>query len=411
MDVIDPPKYGTRTPDRGRFTMKQKGLMIAAVAVVVIALVIIIPTAVVLTHNANVSSANDNDGNGQQTTPAHSSSASSSSSSSSSASASSSAAATKTKTMTTSLAAKTTTTSSLAKTTTTTTPAAKTTTTTTHATTTTTTHAATTSTTTSLAKTTTTTTHTTTTPAAKTTTTTLAGTTASSTAAALPTATPTVTSPVSGTQLINWDAFYCAYSQCGSVNNTYLQEMYLGILAANILFGSPLNDQTNPEQAAMFFGQTAHESFCLLDMTELCALPSGGSTCVSTFDVGSWCSDLNLVIAAGNHYYGRGAIQISYDCNYNAYAEYLAIPAIYNTPDIVADNSTYALGSAFWFFEDSSVWSAYASGGYPAATQVINDPECTGPTNVNQQDRVQRYINALACYGISPPSDTSTLYC
>jgi putative chitinase len=52
---------------------------------------------------------------------------------------------------------------------------------------------------------------------------------------------------------------------------------------------------------------------------------------------------------------GRGALQTTGKSNYVAFATYLKLPDLINTPDLVA--TTYSFESAFFFFEKNKLWS------------------------------------------------------
>ena len=57
----------------------------------------------------------------------------------------------------------------------------------------------------------------------------------------------------------------------------------------------------------------------------------------------------------GWKYRGRGALQLTGKSNYEAFAKYLKIPDLINTPDLVA--TLYSFESAIFFFESNKLWT------------------------------------------------------
>ncbi|KAI9199426.1 lysozyme-like domain-containing protein [Polychytrium aggregatum] len=240
----------------------------------------------------------------------------------------------------------------------------------------------------------TTTTKTTTTkPTTKTSTTPVKSTTTTTTTTATtPTTTPTNT-PSSGNLAITYDQFNCIFTQ---LNGTLPYERFTGLV-------STFNDEpwvTDPHKLAIFLGEIDHESDGLTALREYCSLPGANPSCLTDFDGQGWpCGSTTPV--AGQHYYGRGFIQLTWVCNYAAAGQALGLDLV-NNPSLVETNVTVAWQTTKWFWDFNNI---AAASGFANATQIINPIECDqgAGTNANQQARIARYNTVIKCMGLVDP--------
>jgi predicted chitinase len=109
----------------------------------------------------------------------------------------------------------------------------------------------------------------------------------------------------------------------------------------------------------------------------------------------------------GNHYYGRGPLQLTWNYNYKAAGDYIGFDGI-NHPAIVAHDATISFKTAIWFWmtqpsAGESCHDAMVNGeGFGATTRNINgDIECG---NDLQNDRIKLYHAYCTDLGIAPTS-------
>lgn len=101
------------------------------------------------------------------------------------------------------------------------------------------------------------------------------------------------------------------------------------------------------QEAAMALAQFLHESDGLRAMREYACASSG---CPGQYATPS-CD------ARGQHYYGRGVIQLSWCGNYRAASEaLLGNDKLVSNPDSVASDVNLAWNTGFWFWK---VWTFY----------------------------------------------------
>ncbi|KAI9207206.1 lysozyme-like domain-containing protein [Polychytrium aggregatum] len=145
---------------------------------------------------------------------------------------------------------------------------------------------------------------------------------------------------------------------------------------------------TSRPEMAMFLGQVGHESNGLTATTEYCAL---SGSCLTSFDGPGWCG---VKTPKGKHYYGRGYMQLSWACNYQAAGKAIGMDLL-NNPDIVASSVSVSWQTSVWFWNVNNC----GAGSYASATQKINGAlECNGgPGASNQASRIAHYNTALKC--------------
>ena len=92
-------------------------------------------------------------------------------------------------------------------------------------------------------------------------------------------------------------------------------------------------------------------------------------------------------------YYGAGYIQLTWECNYKAFSEYVGDPKIYTIgPKYVAAN--YAWSAAGWFWTNNNINSVIANGGtVKDVTRIVN-----GGYN-GLQERIDAYNRFIVIWG------------
>jgi chitinase len=117
--------------------------------------------------------------------------------------------------------------------------------------------------------------------------------------------------------------------------------------------------------------------------------------------------------AWGQEYFGRGALQLSWNYNYCAAGAALGQDLQAN-PGLVATDPALAWGTGVWFWMTStgSVGATCHDGinstGFGETIQVINGGlECNGANTTEMQDRVTHYLTYCSMLGVSPGSNTT----
>lgn len=200
------------------------------------------------------------------------------------------------------------------------------------------------------------------------------------------------------------------------------------IAAANAFpeFGNVGDDETRLREIAAFLGQTSHET-------------TGGGTgwdppdgpffwgyCFKQeqYPGSDYCDWTNVQYpcVAGQQYYGRGPIQLSWNYNYGQCGAAIGYDLL-NKPNILVSNSTASFESAFWFWMTpqspkpschdvmTGQWTPsdrdIAAGrlpGYGLTTNIINGGiECgKGVPNDYVEDRIGFYKRYCGMLGVGP---------
>jgi len=173
-----------------------------------------------------------------------------------------------------------------------------------------------------------------------------------------------------------------------------------------------INEATNPYSVACLLGEVSHETDYLNSMVEYCATNTHGYDyqCIDNYQAGSWCL---VTPVAGQYYYGRGCLQLSWDCNYAGAGTALGVDLLSN-PNLVATNNTLAWASALWFWSANGIDVPASTGNYAGVTRIINPDECCScvpSVGTSQYQRGQRYLDLLTCMGLPTNISTSLIYC
>jgi chitinase len=176
---------------------------------------------------------------------------------------------------------------------------------------------------------------------------------------------------------------------------------YDGLVAAAqtyAAFGTTGSSDDQKREVAAFLANVAHET--------------GGLQYVNEIQQAAYCSPTaDCPCAAGQEYFGRGALQLSWNYNYCAAGQAFGQDLVDN-PGLVATNPTLAWGTGVWFWMTSTgangltCHAGIASSGFGATISTINGGiECNGGDPSEVQDRVQYYNTFCAALGVSPGSN------
>jgi len=205
---------------------------------------------------------------------------------------------------------------------------------------------------------------------------------------------------------VSWDAFYCGFYQYGPDYNR-LVAIHAALNRAIARVAGDFSEATSKVEVAAFLGQASHESDYLKAKREYCSLPENGEWCKDHYQYGSWCS---VQPAPGKYYYGRGFMQLTWNCNYNAAGIGLGRDLLAN-PDQVEWDDDIAWETAIWFWNANGCQSPARNSRFGDTTRIINSMECNGGNTPAQDSRVNRYQTLRKCLGLTTEGDWSRLYC
>lgn len=163
-------------------------------------------------------------------------------------------------------------------------------------------------------------------------------------------------------------------------------------------FGTSGSSDTQKREVAAFLANVNQES--------------GGLQYVEEIDQSyNYCdaSNTQYPCAPGKSYFGRGALQISWNYNYGACGAALNLPLLAN-PDLVEQNGVYAWQTAFWFWMTSNCHNAILQESFSGTIRAINGGlECNqavGSAGYNEMmNRVTYYKNFCSTLGVDPGTD------
>jgi chitinase len=176
---------------------------------------------------------------------------------------------------------------------------------------------------------------------------------------------------------------------------------YAGFVAAvnahgNVIAKNP-NQADNKHEAAAFLAHIAHETGSLLTAREKCMF-----TCSMNLVTNCTGTEPTRACTQGNMWYGRGALQLTGQANYQA-AESAGFAGIGSNPDLVATNVDFAFGTAAWFWTTTQsavgiCHTAILGNNFGQTTRIINGIECGGTL---QDSRVGLFKQFCAALGVN----------
>ncbi|MFI6099512.1 chitinase [Lentzea sp. NPDC051213] len=181
---------------------------------------------------------------------------------------------------------------------------------------------------------------------------------------------------------------------------------YSGLKSAMATFGSFANqgsDTVKKQELAAFLANVSHETGGLYYIREI---NQNGDYCDETRPYGC---------PAGNKYFGRGPIQLSWNFNYKAAGDYLGVNLLVN-PDRVATDATISWRTAIWYWMTQNGPGTMTphnamvnSRGFGQTIRSINGSlECDGRNPGQVQSRVSKYQSFTGIIGVAQGSN---LYC
>lgn len=181
-------------------------------------------------------------------------------------------------------------------------------------------------------------------------------------------------------------------SSCPS-KGFYTYKAFLSAAAAYSGFGTSGSSDVRKRELAAFFANVAHET---------------GSGCyVEEIEKATYCNSSSAPCAAGQQYYGRGPLQLSWNFNYQAAGKAIGFDGI-NNPGIVAKDATISFKTAVWYWMTQASPTCHSSmvtgKGFGATINAINGGlECGSSANQSeQQDRIKFYKSFCSILGVQP---------
>jgi predicted chitinase len=174
-------------------------------------------------------------------------------------------------------------------------------------------------------------------------------------------------------------------------------------------FAACCNETAKKREVAAFLANVEHETGALRYVEENEATRHHG-----------YCSTNVFPCPAGNTYWGRGAIQISWNYNYKFAWDYLSANTglttnIFENPAAVATDDELVWTTALWFWMvgdpsyTQTPHTQLAAQGFGATIRIINGAlECDGNNPGQVQSRVDKYLAWCERLGVEPGSN---LYC
>ncbi|KAG9400937.1 Chitinase 1 [Aphanomyces cochlioides] len=181
----------------------------------------------------------------------------------------------------------------------------------------------------------------------------------------------------------------------------YKYENLIAMAAKYPGFANSGNSDVDRREVAAFLGQVA--------------LETGNLQYVEEINKGDYCQpSAQYPCAAGQRYFGRGAIQLSWNYNYKDFGDSIGQNLVSN-PGLVASDANLVWWSAMWFW-NADKWNGniHKVVGYPVgfakATNIINGGlECgLHPANPDSEKvRIASFVKYCQLLGVSPGDNLS----
>ncbi|CAF1472462.1 unnamed protein product, partial [Didymodactylos carnosus] len=193
------------------------------------------------------------------------------------------------------------------------------------------------------------------------------------------------------------NVFKCIFSELDSAT---LTKRFNGLkTAASKMKWTPADDK---HEIAAFLAHVSHETDGLKTYIEYC---KSQGTC-NNYQNSPWCS---AQAKSGKQYFGRGWLQLSYPCNYEACGKAIGLDLL-SDPDLVNGSDEVAAQTGIWFWQSNELGPLAAADKFGETTNKLNVYECTGhPGHHMQAKRISTYKTVRKCYGL--PESTGNLEC
>ncbi|KAL5211680.1 hypothetical protein ABZP36_022527 [Zizania latifolia] len=176
----------------------------------------------------------------------------------------------------------------------------------------------------------------------------------------------------------------------------YTRQSFLNAARAYPGFAHGGSSTEGKREIAAFFAHVTHETGSMCYINEI----NGASR--------DYCDKTNKQwpCQPGQHYYGRGPLQISWNYNYGPAGRDIGFDGLRN-PDRVAQDATVSFKTALWFWM-KNVHQVMPQG-FGATIRAINGAlECNGKNPGAVNARVSYYRDYCRQFGVDPGSN---LYC
>ncbi|KAF8703566.1 hypothetical protein HU200_032380 [Digitaria exilis] len=191
------------------------------------------------------------------------------------------------------------------------------------------------------------------------------------------------------------DSFFNSItSQAGSGcegSNFYTRAAFLNAVGSYSGFAQGSSSDDGIREIAAFFANAAHETghFCYISEIDKSDIYCASST--------QW------PCVAGQAYYGRGPLQITWNYNYGPAGQANGFDGLGN-PGAVAQDPVIAFKTALWFWMNNV--HQVMPQGFGATIRAINGAlECNGNNPAEMNDRVALYQQYCQQLGVSPGSN------
>ncbi|WVZ71248.1 hypothetical protein U9M48_019860 [Paspalum notatum var. saurae] len=179
----------------------------------------------------------------------------------------------------------------------------------------------------------------------------------------------------------------------------YTRDAFLEAVDAYPRFANGGSELQSKREIAAFFAHFTHETGHMCYINEV----AEGLYCDESGEGQPW------PCVPGQRYFGRGALQLSWNYNYGPAGRSLGFDGL-RDPDAVAQDPVLAFKTALWFWMEN-VHQVMAQG-FGATIRAINGgDECQGGSGIGTNEmeaRVRFYLNYCNQFGINPGSN---LYC
>nr|CAB3454515.1 unnamed protein product [Digitaria exilis] len=192
------------------------------------------------------------------------------------------------------------------------------------------------------------------------------------------------------------DAFFNGIiSQAGAGcegNNFYTRAAFLNAVGSYSGFAQGGSSDDGIREIAAFFANAAHETgrFCYISE-------------IDKSDIYCQSTNTQWPCVAGQAYYGRGPLQITWNYNYGPAGQAIGFDGLKN-PGAVAQDPVVAFKTALWFWMNNV--HPVMPQGFGATIRAINGAlECNGNNPSEMNDRVALYQQYCQQLSVSPGSN------
>ncbi|CAH2058172.1 unnamed protein product [Thlaspi arvense] len=175
----------------------------------------------------------------------------------------------------------------------------------------------------------------------------------------------------------------------------YTRDTFIAAANSYPSFGSSISKR----EIAAFFAHVSQETGFMCSIEEV-----GGPAQAAA---GDYCNITNtdFPCAPGKGYYGRGAIQLSWNYNYGPCGRDLKEDLL-ASPEKVAQDQVLAFKTAFWFWT-TNVRTSFRSG-FGATIRAVNSRECSGGDSTEKAaNRIKYFQDLCRKLGVEPGNDLS----